>query len=144
MKKLLLIFLSCGFLSSCASINSDNNKDTSLIYQEYASEQKLEAVNKILLFKLHGWRYLDQKHLILETSPNKPYLLTLKSRCSELKFAHAIATKHSVKGSLSINFDAVYVPEFEQKKCYISTIHKMNKEQANELVELSKSKETAK
>ncbi|MET1256128.1 DUF6491 family protein [Aliikangiella maris] len=130
---LLVIFLVLG--SGCTAINK--NKQT-IDYQPFIDEQKLEKISRITLFRLHGWRALNENYLILDTSPHRPYLIELKFPCVELKFSHAIAVHHSSPGSLESKFDAIYIPEYPHQKCYIESIYRLSKEQAQALFAFGK------
>lgn len=129
--RLLLAIL---VLSGCAS-NGLTDVERTALYQNYVIENKLEQVKSITAFRYNGWRELGKEHLIIFTSIRKPYLLTLKSRCVDLRFSSTLGINHT-SSSLHAKFDSVFVASFPQQKCFIKTIHKLTREQADQMSDL--------
>jgi hypothetical protein len=121
-------------LSSCASYGLTDAERT-VLYQNYISENKLEELKSITTFRFDGWRELGKEHLIIFTSFKKPYLITLKSRCIDLRFSHTIGI-NKTSNSLRAKFDSIFVTSFPEQKCFIKTIHRLTREQVDQMSEL--------
>jgi hypothetical protein len=133
--KTALILVSVVTLFSCAKNNNNSRND---IYANYIKNNNLVEVNKILAFQFQGWNALDYEHLIISSSHNKNFLVTLNFYCTDLRNAHSILLDQSMSSSLSSRFDSIIVPENKQVKCRIKSIHKITKEQKNDLTSLWK------
>lgn len=121
-------------LSSCAGRGLTNVERTAL-YQNYVSENNLEEVKSITAFHFNGWRVLGKEHLIIFTSIRKPYLITLKNRCMDLRYSNTLGI-NKTGNSLYAKFDSIFLLSFPQQKCFIKTIHKLTREQANQMSDL--------
>ncbi|TQV70949.1 hypothetical protein FLL45_21725 [Aliikangiella marina] len=135
MKKLAISMMLVSVLAACASTPPP---DYGALYQNYITKNKLESLKRISAFNYRGWRSLDNEHLIINASHNKPYLITLTSPCFDLRFSHAIAINSRGTSSLYTRSDSITVPNYPQQKCFIKTIHPLTKEQADEIVKLGK------
>jgi len=135
MKNLLVSLFLIGFISSCAT-NSISDKDRVVIINKYLKENNITQVKKITSFNYHGWQSIDNNQLIISTSPNKKFLITLVSVCHGLNFADQILIKQSFSSSLQTRFDSILVPGMHPFKCFIKTINPLNQKQANELINL--------
>lgn len=123
-------------LSSCAHHGLTDTERTAL-YQNYVAENKLEQVKSIRAFRYNGWRELGKEHLIIFTSIRKPYLISLKSSCADLRFSSTLGINHT-SSNLRAKFDWIFVTSFPQQRCFIKTIHKLTREQADQLSDLDK------
>ena len=123
-------------LSSCAGRGLTDVERT-VLYQNYVSENKLEELKSITAFRFSGWRELGSEHLIIFTSFSKPYLISLRNRCIDLRFSQTLGI-NKTGNSLYANFDSVFALSFPQQKCFIKTIHKLTREQANQISDLDK------
>ena len=105
----------------------------------YLAENVISSVDKLSLFSIDSWTPLDNKHLILWTSPQRPFLLSLQRHCQDLRFAEAISLTNNTS-TLHARFDAVIVQDgfFSKMPCYIEEIHPLNKAQALEVQRLSR------
>ncbi len=128
-----LVFASL-ILSSCAGRGLTDVERTAL-YQNYVSENKLVEVKSITAFRFNGWRELGTEHLIIFTSIRKPYLITLNNRCMDLRYANTLGI-NKTGNSLYAKFDSIFVLSFPKQKCFIKTIHKLTREQANQMSDL--------
>ena len=132
MKKTVPLLLAVLSLCGCASTDTVG---TAPDYGAYIERHQLEELDKITSFRFDDWRSLDDEHLIISTSFSKPYLITLRNRCVDLADSHAIGIDN--RGSvLNAGFDAVYVVKRPGQKCFIETIHRLTREQADEIVRL--------
>ena len=133
MKSTLIVslFIFSLLLSACASKDVSEERKAS-VYHNYIEQEALPELKQIFAFKFHSWRSLDNKHLIISTTPRQPYLITLRMSCYSLNFANRIAVNH--RGStLDAGFDSIYVPDLQKQECLIKKIYKLSKEQAQQL-----------
>jgi hypothetical protein len=133
MKKLIVLSLLCFSLTNCASRNLSETEKTSII-ETYITDEKLEQRSTISAFNLDSWTPLSDQYLILRTSPFRPYLVKLASRCQDLDFSPTLVIDSRMSGSLSAGFDSVYTPQNQVFKCYISRIYSMSKEQNKAII----------
>lgn len=110
------------------------------LYSDYLNNNKVEEVERVTSFRFHGWRELGKKHLIVSKSMNRPYFLTLKNNCIELGFSQSIGINRS-GSTLHAKFDSIFVPSFPEQRCFIKSIHKLTREQADAISDLGKEKE---
>ncbi|WP_144394003.1 DUF6491 family protein [Pleionea sediminis] len=128
----VVLILLLSVLLGCSTVKKTKSDD---IYKKYIKEQKLEKSARITAFRFHGWNSLNREYLIVSTSFNKPYLLTLNTPCNDLPFAHRIVIDND-GSSLDAGFDSIVVPDSIAGKCRIKSIYKLTKEQADELTAL--------
>ena len=132
MRSIAVLLIAVLSLTGCASTET---VEEAPIYEQYIERHQLEELDKIASFRFDDWRSLDDRHLIISTSFTKPYLITLKHRCIDLADAHVIGVDN--KGStLNARFDSIHVLERPQSRCFIKTIHRLTREQADEIVRL--------
>ncbi len=134
MKRIITLFLLLNFLAGCASHRLTNDERESL-YQNYLAEIKAEALDRITAFRFYGWRELGNRHLIISTSYKRNYFITLRGTCIELQYSNTIGINRS-DSSLNAKFDSIFVPSFPEQRCYIKSIHKISREQADRIDEL--------
>ncbi|WP_372872896.1 DUF6491 family protein [Shewanella sp.] len=115
-------------LLACSS-NRLSRDEWELKVNESISQWQLQSVKKVNTFRLDSWASLGEKHLILRTSPGKPYLVELDSRCPSLGFAQALMLDQSLSSSLQAGFDSVFTAREPQFKCRIKTIYPLTREQ---------------
>jgi hypothetical protein len=123
-------------ISSCGKDNSKKTRES--IYSNYLSENKIASINKIRTFRFQGWTSLDYKHLILSSSQKKSFLITLDFYCNELLQTPNILLDQTNNSNLLAKFDSIIVPNNQQSKCRIKSIHPITKNQKNELIALRK------
>jgi hypothetical protein len=133
MKKLILLSLSLLLLAACTSRYLSETEKSSII-ESYITTENLEKQTSITAFSLDSWSSLSDQYIILRSSPFKPYLIKLASRCHDLEFSPTLIVNSRMSGSLSTGFDSVYTPENAVFKCYISRIYKLSKEQNKALI----------
>ncbi len=130
----LLLFL---LLSGC-NITAVNKAEKAKIYDDFITTNKLTSLKKITSFRLQNFISLDNRHLIISTTPTKSYLISLMSYCTDLQYANHIGIKRSIASVLSVKFDAILVPEIQNEKCYIKSIHQLTNDQVDALSHLVK------
>ena len=124
-------------LSGC-NITAVNKAEKAKIYDDFITTNKLTSLKKITSFRLQNYISLDNRHLIISTTPTKSYLISLMSYCTDLQYASRINIKRSIASVLSVKFDAIVVPEIQNEKCYIKSIHQLTNEQVDALSHLVK------
>ena len=96
-------------------------------------------VKSILNYKLDGWNYVSAQAIIIHSSPQQKYLVTLRDRCTELSSREVIGTT-ATGGSMRAKFDAIVVTVAgasahggiaNTRKCYIDSIHAITKTAAS-------------
>jgi len=122
------------WLAGCASTGMTLNERTDA-YNAFITSEKLEPLSRITAFRFDSWTSLGQRHLIIKTRFNKPYLITLKTRCYDLRMAHVIGIDNT-GSTLQAGFDAIVVPDNNGQKCYIDSIYKITKEQKKALLNI--------
>lgn len=136
MRKFIYLFLSL-LLASC-SMTAVNKAEKAKIYADFIKTNHLESLKKISSFRFQSFISLDNEHLIISTSPSKSYLIALKSYCTDLIYAQHFAFKQTFPSILSVKFDAIIVPNYENQICYIESIYKLSKKQVAALAHLVK------
>lgn len=134
MKMWILIFASIVLMGGCTSNRLTIEERVSL-YNNHLIQIKAEEVDRITAFKFRGWRELGNRHLIVSTSLNRNYFISLRNPCIELSHSHSIGINRS-DSSLNAKFDSIFVPSFPEQRCFIKTIHKITREQADEIDDL--------
>ncbi|MFK8010478.1 MAG: DUF6491 family protein [Marinicellaceae bacterium] len=133
MNKSFFILISLVSLLSCQ--NPNNNKHNSL-YANYVASENLNQVDKIQTFKFQGWNSLDYRHLIISSSHNKSYLITLDFYCNDLLSTTSIIINQTISSNLSAKFDSISVPRNQDFECRIKSIHQLSKKQKSEITAL--------
>jgi hypothetical protein len=133
MKNNILLALTLITLAGCASQRlSDGEK--SIIIENFISAEKLAPRSTISAFNMDSWTSLSDQYLILRTSPFRPYLLKLVTRCHNLNFSPTLLIDSAIANSLSSGFDAIYTPDNQAFKCNISRIYSLSKAQNKALI----------
>jgi len=136
----LMLSLVCAvFISSCAT-NTMSVTEKTAAYDQYIADEKLEQMDRITSFKFDSWSSLGQEHLIISTTFNKPYLIKLRQKCMNLRFAHVIKINNT-GSTLNAKFDSISVPGTMGIKCFIKSIHKLDKEQKTALRKIGREEE---
>jgi len=125
------------FLLGCAAKDTMTREQKLEAYNAFIKTEQLKSIDRIQSFRLQGWTALDEKHMILSKSLNKPYLITFKNNCTDLDFANAIkVVNHG--GMLQAKFDYITVPNTIEVRCYIASIYELSKEQKKALIAIGK------
>lgn len=133
--KLTLSIALLALLAGCAS-SGLTRAEKAAMYDEYVKKTELEQVDRITTFRFYGWSPLDEKRLILKTSAQRAYLITLQSDCWNLDFANGIKVNQGGSSSLHAKFDSISVADYPERRCFIESIHKLTKDQAKEIAKL--------
>ena len=140
MKKIITLIMLAFLVSACA--NRLSNQEWRTLVEGKIQEWQLTQIKSINTFTLNSWSSLGEKFLIIRTSPFKPYLIELNTRCLGLSFADTLLTEQSLSSTLSARFDSVSTPEYPNIKCYISKIFPLTQDQEKALQDLDNQSET--
>jgi len=128
------ILIISAWIVGCASTGMKQSERTDA-YNAYITTEKLEPLKRITAFRFDSWSSLGQSHLIIKTTFNKPYLITLKTRCYDLRMAQVIGIDNT-GSTLQAGFDSIVVDRNHPQKCYIDSIYKITKEQKQALLNI--------
>lgn len=96
-----------------------------------ASRPVYEQVDSILMLtRPHSWSVVDDETVVVWATPFDPYLVKLKFKSYDLKFAQVIGLTQ-FGSRVYAKFDAVKVDGFRYP---IDSIYKMSREEARDLV----------
>lgn len=132
--RLSLVAVLSIWLVGCATTGLTNAERT-LAYDQFIVSEKLEELNQITAFRFDSWSSLGQEHLIISTSFNRPYLISLRSNCFDLTTANVIGVNNT-GSTLQAKFDSITVPKSMGQVCYIKSIYKLTKEQKNAITKI--------
>jgi hypothetical protein len=116
---LLLAALGAG-AASAANGNTLQQKLTRLGYAQGAT------VDKIQDYKLDGWNYLDDKHIMIYTGPSQRYLVSLMTTCQNLSTAEHIRFSTTVNQLTKFDKLVVGGPGGIKQQCPITGINKLD------------------
>lgn len=110
-------------LVACASGNAKLSFEEQLAKRDYRQGEEVKEVHN---YRINGWNYLDEKHVIFNAGPGRDYLLALKIRCIDLRSADTLGFT-STNTRLS-RFDKVVVAtETGERSCPIDKIYELDK-----------------
>lgn len=87
-----------------------------------------KTVDRIEDYRISGWNSMDDRHVIIHTSPTRSYLITLSSPCRNLLSAENLAFSTTV-GSLT-RHDKLLVRSSATaytEQCYIDMLQELDK-----------------
>jgi Family of unknown function (DUF6491) len=116
MKTLLTVVLTSLLASACAMQNGvERTKGERLLsrYEPYIGA----PVKSFTAFRQDSWQPISRTQLVLWTSINDAYLLTISNNCPDLKFANSVRVTST--GSSISTHDRVIV---RGNSCWIQTI----------------------
>ena len=119
-----LAYSSLLFLVACTTTPpTDVDVDVRLEELGYHAGQ---AVTRISNYRLHSWKVVTAKAMILSTTPKHHYLVTFSSSCPELRSATAIAVRSGLR-SLT-RHDQIIVRSLPGvRRCQIDDLFKVSK-----------------
>ena len=129
--KIIVSSLVLTFIVGCSTTGSQQEEQEAKVNQ-YIADNNLQSVERITTFRFYSWSQLTDYHLIISTAISKPYLIELKARCHDLRFAQSIKVNQS-GSSLHANFDSVKAVGSSFPDCFIKSIYPLSKDQAEEL-----------
>jgi len=121
-------------LAGCSSTKPQFNKMTQFqarkaLYNHFFEEQSLESIKVIEGFSYSSYYYLDHEHLIIQTTSNESYLITLYLSCVDLDKANGINIHQETSSSLEVRKDAIGNINYPKQKCIIQSIHRLSQSQ---------------
>jgi len=118
MKTLLNLVAAAALAAGCAGGSAIGRSEQALEkYEPYIGEQ----IRSFSAFRIDSWQSVDRDHLILWTSLNDAWLITIGGSCPDLMFADRIRVTST--GSQVSTFDKVIV---RGDTCLIDTIQPIN------------------
>lgn len=85
-----------------------------------------ETVDRIKDYRISGWNYVDERHVIFNAGPSRNYLITLKIDCRDLSGAEYIGFTSTT--SDVTKFDKLVVgTAIGPRNCPIDTLTKLEK-----------------
>jgi len=122
---LSLAALVCGLSACSASPDGELSLDQQLYKKKYTLGK---TVDRIENYRISGWNSMDDRHVIIHTSPTRSYLVTLSSPCRNLDTAENLAFSTTV-GSLT-RHDKLMVRSSAMgytEQCFIDMLQELNK-----------------
>ena len=127
LKKPAISILALAFsLAGCAS-----NPDQELTLDQRLAKRNYtlgKTVDRIEDYRIMGFNSLDDFHVIIQSSPTRSYLVTLRIRCHNLDTAENLAFSTTV-GSLT-DKDKLIVRSGSSgytEECFIDSLQELNK-----------------
>ncbi len=102
MRKFIALLILLGLIGGPAFA-----KDTTALGEKYNFDN-LQTVDRFNNWSINGWNVIDQRSLIVRTSPSRAYLIILDRRLWDLRFSETIAIS-STASSVHAGFDTVRV-----------------------------------
>lgn len=130
--KIYILFFTLASLFGCASKQLPDLEKADII-ESYIQAENLTHRTSISAFNMTSWSVLSDQYIIIKTSPSRPHLIKLATKCHDLDFAPALLIHSRTPHSLSEGFDSVYTSENASFKCFISKIYPLEKQQYDKL-----------
>ena len=84
------------------------------------------SAERIRLVNIHGYAVIDNQHLVLNGGARRHYLVTLRHRCSDMRFGTQIGTSFGSTATItSPHFEYIYTGQNDMR-CYIETIEEVD------------------
>ena len=116
--------LLCVVLGAGAAYAEDDN---SALQQrlDRLGFQPGEVVDRVPNFRVNGWNYLDDSHVMIHGGPSRRFLIELRSRCQGLSTSQSIG--FSATASQLTRFDNLVVrgPGGRPQSCPIGEIREL-------------------
>jgi hypothetical protein len=118
--RIWIILAALAAVGACSSMrNRETDAQTLARYMDYAGEP---VQSFSYLGRFDNWHALGRDKLVVWTSVNNAYLLTVQEPCRELQFANSIGLT-TTTSSVQSGFDYVRVG---QDRCLITEIRPVN------------------
>ena len=135
MKTLSAILVAAALASACASSNGISRSEELLDrYEPYLTE----PVTSFTAFRQESWQPISRNQLVLWTSINDAYLLTVTNNCSNMMFTNAVSVTST--GTSISTHDAVLV---RGDRCRIEQIQPIDVRRMRNDREARKAEESA-
>jgi hypothetical protein len=124
----LLYLATAGLSAACASL-AQHGKNQELHLQQYLQWAEAPVDSFTYLGNFYDWQSLSDAQLLVWTTFNEPYLITVRQPCVDLQFTQRIGIT-STSGTVFNNLDSIVL---EHEHCPIMQIrpidyHKMQAE----------------
>jgi hypothetical protein len=121
LKAARVVLPAVALLSACSGIpQTERETRQATLYHKYAGS----AVESFTyLGRYDSWTSIGQNQLVVWTTPNEAYLITVRNPCPELPFAQHIGLTQTAPNTVSQRFDFVVV---SGDKCWIQSIQPVN------------------
>jgi len=106
-----------ALLAACASV-AQHSKNQQMQLQQYLQYAEAPVDSFTYLGHFDDWRALSDTQLVVWTTFNEPYLITVRPPCINLQFAQHIGLT-STSGTVSNHLDSVIL---EHQRCQITQI----------------------
>jgi hypothetical protein len=124
-KRLIVLPCAIAVLAACAVTREDSlTLDEEVLERGYVIG---EQVRRIQNYRLNGWSYLDQQHLILESGVSDRYLVSLRSPCYELRGAITIGFTNTIGNLTDRDRLIVGTRGSLNETCLIDSLHALVK-----------------
>ena len=138
-KRVLLIAVTMISLTGCSGRSNrlaqlESNRQ---IIDQFISAHQLVSKSSILSFRYHGWQLVDEQHLVIDSGPERYYLIRFRSICDDLRFTQGIIVKQQTS-NLSAKFDRIRAVPEGNIDCHIDQIYPFSKAQVRVLKQLLK------
>ena len=123
-----LFTLMCG-LAACSTPDKGQTIEQQLAERKYTLGGYVDRVED---YRITGWNSVDNRHVIIHSSPTRSYLITLRMPCYNLNTAETIAFSTTV-GSMT-HHDKIAVRSGARgytEQCWIDTLQELNKVSAS-------------
>ena len=89
-------------------------------------------IKRLSNFRLNGWNYVDNYHVIIKSSPTRNYLIRFRSTCNDLRHATSIGFKTAL-GSISRG-DKMIIQDMGNwlRDCRVDTIFELTRKPREE------------
>lgn len=122
---LALLLLVCGLEACGGTPDGELSLDQQLAKKKYTLGKTVDRVHD---YSISGWNSVDDRHVIIHTSPTRSYLVTLRSPCRNLDTAETLAFSTTV-GNLT-RHDKLLVRSSSMgytEQCFIDTLQELDK-----------------
>lgn len=102
MKRLLPMVLAASVAAGCATSGIERTQGERIMsrYEPYVGE----PVRSFTAFRQEGWQPISRNQLILWTSINDAYLLTISNNCPNLMFTNAVSVTTTTSAISTLDF----------------------------------------
>ena len=119
----MVVALSIGLLLAACASTPEQTTEALLSKRGYEVAERVERIKN---YRINGWNYVDDRHVIFGAGPRDNYLVTLTMGCTDLRGAEHIGFTTTTDDVTP--FDQLVVKtSIGPRKCPIESLHKLNK-----------------
>ena len=124
----MVVALSIGLLLAACASTPEQTTEALLSKRGYEVAERVERIKN---YRINGWNYVDDRHVIFGAGPRDNYLVTLTMGCTDLRGAEHIGFTTTTDDVTP--FDQLVVKtSIGPRKCPIESLHKLNKVEKTE------------